>query len=61
MDEVPSLSVVTDAAFSPQDYLGSADMMLPFFAKVNTAYDTVYRIVADVGVDTLYQRLKLKG
>ena len=54
-------SVVMNAPLSSQNHLSTPHMMLPFFTKMNTIYNAIYRVIADVGVDALYQGVKLRG
>ena len=57
--EAPALTVKTDFALSFQVLLRGADLMFPLLPKIYSVDRTVDRVVAEIGMDSLYQRMHL--
>jgi hypothetical protein len=57
--EAPAFTVKTDFALSFQVLLRGADLMFPLLPKIYSVDRAVDRIVAEIGMDSLYQRMQL--
>ena len=59
LDKLPPASIKADQALAFQALLRISHHVLPPFPKVDSVDDTIYRVVAEIRVDTLNQGVYL--
>ncbi len=56
---MPAFPIKPDSAFPLQGLLGIADVMFPSFPEMHAVNDAIDRVIADVRVQALNQRVQL--